>query len=63
MFQEELNNATLREALDLLPLGREDDLFREVLYKLRIACFHNCTIKLHPINVGIFVLHRIKVVA
>ena len=63
MFQEELNNATLREALDLLPSVREDALLREALYKLRIACRHDRAVKLHPINVQDFVLRRTKAVS
>ena len=36
-FQEALNNATLREALDL---------FREALYKPRIARLHNRVVRI-----------------
>jgi len=36
-FQEQLNNAALREALDLLPFVRGDAFLREALYKLRVA--------------------------
>jgi len=63
IFQEELNNAALREALDLLPSFRGDALLREVLYKLCIACLHNSAVKLHLINLGDFVLYRTEAVA
>jgi len=62
-FQEELNNATLREALDLLPSVQGNALLRERLYKLRITRLHDRTVKLQPINVGDFVLCHIEVVA
>ena len=63
MFQEELNNAALREALDLLPSIRGDTILREALYKLRIARLHDHTIKLYPIRVGDLILRRTKAVA
>ena len=55
-FQKELNNTTLREVLGLLPSVRGDALLREALYKLRIVRLHDRIVKLHPINVGDFVL-------
>jgi len=55
-FQEELNNATLHEALDLLPSVRGDALIGEAFYKFCIAHFHDRTVKLQPIQVGHFVL-------
>ena len=36
-FQEELNNATLREALDLMPSVRVNVLLRETLYNVRVG--------------------------
>jgi len=63
MFQEELNNAPLREALDLLPSVRGNALLREALYKLLFTCPHNQTVKLQPIQVGDFVLRRAEAVA
>jgi len=62
-FQRELINAALREALDLLPSIQGDDLLHKALYKLRIARLHDRTVKLHPIHVGDFVLHRTEAVA
>jgi len=62
-FQEELNNATLREALDLLPSIRGDALLREAPYKLRITCLHDRVVRLQPIQVGDLVLHRMEAVA
>jgi len=55
-FQEELNNAALQEALDLLPSIRADALLREALYKLHIACLHNRSVRLQRIDVGDFIL-------
>jgi len=40
-FQEELNNASLCEPLDLLPSVRGDALLREALSKLHIVLLHN----------------------
>jgi len=62
-FQETLNNAALRETLDLLPSIRGDALIREALYKLRIARLHNRAVKLQPIQVGDLVLRRTAAVA
>ena len=45
-FQEELNNTTLREALNLLPSIRGDALFREELYKLCITCLNKRAVRL-----------------
>jgi len=56
MLQEKLNNAALREALDLLPTIRGDVLLRETLHKLRIA-------HLHPIKIVDFILRRTEDVA
>ena len=39
--QEELNNAALQEALDLLPSICGDALLREALYKLYITRLNN----------------------
>jgi len=61
-FQEELNNAALPEALDL-PSIRGDALLREALFKLRITCLHNRTVRLQLIQVGNLVLRRMDVVA
>jgi len=62
-FQEELNNAAHREALDLLPSIRGNALLREALYKLCITRHHDRTVNLQPIQVGDFVLRRTEVVA
>ena len=62
-FQDELNNAALREALDLLPSIRRDALLREALYKLRIERLHDRTIKLHPIKVEDLLFRCTKAVA
>ena len=57
-FQEEFNNATLREALDLLPSIRGDAFLREALYKLRIAHLYERVVKLQPqpIHIREFIL-------
>ena len=62
-FQEELNNVALRKALDLLPPIRGDALLREALCKVRIVRLHDCTIKLHPIRAGYFILRRTEAMA
>jgi len=62
-FQETLNNAALREALDLLPSVRGNALLRKALYKLRIVRLHNRTVRLQPIQVGDLVLRRTEAVA
>ena len=51
-FQEELNKAVLREALDLLFSIRGDILLREALYKLRITCFHDRAVGLSAYSCG-----------
>ena len=56
-FQEDLNNAVLREALDLLPSIRGNALRKEALYKLRIAPLHNHKVRVQPIQMGDLV-HR-----
>ena len=58
-----MNNTALLEALDLLPSIRGDALLRKALYKLRIVRLHDRTVKLHPINVEDFVLHRTEAVS
>jgi len=55
-FQEELNNAALCEALDLLLSIRGDALIREALYKLSIARTHNRGVRVQRIQVGDLVL-------
>ena len=45
-FQQELNNAALREALHLLPSIRGDALLKEALYKLHIVRLHDCAVRL-----------------
>ena len=62
-FQEELNNATLREALDLLPSIRGDALLREALYKLRIARLLDRAVRVQPIQTADLILRRMEVVA
>ena len=62
-FQEELNNASLREAPDLLPSIRNDALLREALYKLCITRLHNRAVRLQPIHVGDLVLRSMEAVA
>ena len=62
-FQEELNNAALREPLDLLPYVRGDDLLQEALYKLCIVRLHDREVKLHPIHISDFVLRCTEAVA
>ena len=47
-FQEELNNAALQEALDLLPSVHGDALLRAALYKLRIMRVHDRIVRLQP---------------
>ena len=58
-----MNNTALCEALDLLPSIRGDALFREALYKLRIAPLHNCAVRVQPIQVGDVILRYMEVVA
>ena len=62
-FQEELNNATLREALNLLPSVRGTALLREALYQLHIARLYDRTVKLHHINIGDLILRHTKALA
>ena len=45
-FQENLNYAALREALDLLRSIRSDALLREALYKLGITRLHNGSVRM-----------------
>ena len=45
-FQEELNNAAVLEALDLLPSIRGDALLQEALYKRCIAYLYDRAVKL-----------------
>ena len=57
-FKEELNNATLREALDLVPPIHGGAFLREGLFKLRIIGLHNHAARVQPIQVGDLVLRR-----
>ena len=62
-FQEALNNAALRKALDLLSPIRSDALLREALYKLRIARLHNRAVRIQPIQIDNLVLRHTEAVA
>ena len=62
-FQDALNNAALREALDLLSSIRGDALLREALYKLRITWLHNLAVRIQPIQVSDLILQRTEAVA
>ena len=62
-FQKELNNAMLREALDLIPSICDAGLLQEALYKLRIARLHDHLVRLQPIPVGDLVLRRMEAIA
>jgi len=62
-FQETLNSAALREALDLLPSFCGDALLRDALYKLGITWLHNRTVRLQPLHVGDLVLRCTEAVA
>ena len=46
IFEEELNNAALYEALDLLSSICDNAVLREALYKLRVPRLHNRTVRL-----------------
>lgn len=63
IFQEELNNKTLREALYLLPFVLGNALLREAFHKIWVARIHDHTVKLHPIRVGDLVLHQTEAMA
>ena len=62
-FQEGLNNAALRKALDLFPSIRGDALLRGALYKLRIARLHNRAVTVQPIQVDDLVVRCTEAVA
>ena len=62
-FQEALNNAALREALDLLPSIRGNALLCEALYKLLITRLHNRSVRIHPVHVDDLILRHIEAVA
>jgi len=61
-FQTTLNNKTLQEALDLLPLVRGDPYLCEEVAKARMAHFYNRKVKERPLAVGDLILHKMEAI-
>ena len=61
-FQTTLNNKTLQEALDLLPLVRGDPYLCEEVAKARMARFYNRKVKECPLAIRDLVLRKMEAI-